>query len=130
MNKSSKQTVLLVEDDTFLSGMYITKLEAAGYQVLLATDGESGLSLARESKPDIILLDILLPKLDGLEVLTTLKRDSGLRTIPVIMLTNLGEQKDISRANALGAADYLVKAHYLPSEVIDTIGTHLKPHGH
>lgn len=113
--------VLLIEDDTFLLGMYVTKLQLEHFETVVATDGELGLQLAKREVPDLILLDILLPKMDGFLVLEELKRDPATRGIPVILLTNLGQKRDLDRGVALGANDYLVKAHYMPSEVIDKI---------
>jgi len=116
-----KQTVLLVEDDTFLSGMYVKKLTLEGFDVQLASDGESGLRQAKAVKPDIILLDIILPKLDGFHVLEGVKQDPATKQIPVIMLTNLGARDDVERGLRLGALDYLIKAHFMPSEVVDKV---------
>lgn len=113
--------VLLVEDDTFLVGMYVTKLQLEHFNTLVATEGEQGLMLAKQQLPDLILLDIVLPKMDGFLVLEELKRDPETRSIPVILLTNLGQKKDIERGIALGASDYLIKAHFMPSEVIEKI---------
>lgn len=113
--------VLLVEDDTFLVGMYVTKLQLEHFDTLVATEGEQGLMIAKQNAPDLILLDIVLPKMDGFLVLEELKRDPETRAIPVILLTNLGQKKDIERGLALGASDYLIKAHFMPSEVIEKI---------
>lgn len=113
--------VLLIEDDTFLIGMYVKMIDQEHWQSVVATDGDRGLFFAKTEKPDCILLDIILPKMDGFLVLEELKRDPETRTIPVILLSNLGQTKDIDRGLSLGAADYLVKAHYLPSEVMERI---------
>ena len=121
-NKSDKQsTVLLVEDDVFLAGMYQMKLELEGYKVLVAQDGEKGLTLAKKNKPDLILLDIVLPKLNGFEVLKKIKKSKVLAQIPVILLTNLSQKEDVKKGLELGASDYLIKAHYLPSEIVKKI---------
>lgn len=113
--------ILLVEDDTFLIGMYVSKLELEHFQTLVATNGLQGWEMAKQNKPDLILLDIILPEMDGFEMLTELKRNPETRAIPVILLTNLGQKKDIEHGLALGASDYLVKAHFMPSEVIEKI---------
>jgi DNA-binding response OmpR family regulator len=118
---SRRPLILLVEDDTFLAGMYVTKLTMETYQAELATDGKLGLEKARKLKPNLILLDILLPKMNGFEVLHQLKDDPATRDIPVILLTNLGQKSDVLRGLDLGATDYLIKAHFMPSEVIDKI---------
>lgn len=116
--KNAKQKILLVEDDTFLAGMYVTKLSLEHFQVVLATDGRQGVKMAKEEKPDAVLLDIVLPKMDGFQVLSAIRKDPVTAKTPVILLTNLGQKSDVDRGLALGANDYLIKAHFLPSEVI------------
>ena len=116
-----KVKILLVEDDPFLLSMYATKFELEGFEVISADDGQKGLSLARENKPDIILLDILMPKMNGFEVLRELKANEQTRDIPVIFLTNLNQKEEVERALELGAVDYLIKAHFMPSEVVAKI---------
>jgi DNA-binding response OmpR family regulator len=123
---SVKPTVLLVEDDRFLAGMYVAKLSLEGFRVVLATDGVEGWQSARESKPDLILLDIVLPKMSGFELLERVRKHAGLAATPVILLTNLGQRDDVRRGLTLGADDYLIKAHFLPSEVIDKVKHYLK----
>ena len=118
--------ILIMEDDAFLAGIYETKLDHEGFTVLHAPDGAAGLKMAREEKPDLILLDILMPKLDGFEVLGELKKDASTRGIPVIMLTNLGQKEDVDRGIKLGAVDYLIKAHFIPSETVARIKKVLK----
>lgn len=113
--------ILLVEDDSFLAGMYVTKLTLEGLSVELATDGAKGLKMAQEMKPDIILLDIILPKMSGFEVLKKLKDSADTKDIPVLLLTNLGQKEDVEKGLKLGAADYLIKAHFLPDEVVSKI---------
>ncbi len=122
MSKAATK-VLLVEDDSFISQMYQTKLSMQGFVVVAAMDGEEGLQLAKKELPDIILLDIMLPKLDGWQVLEALKIEESTKDIPVILLTNLGAQEDIERGLELGAVDYMIKAHFIPSEVIEKINT-------
>ena len=111
-----KIKILLVEDDSFLSGMYDTKLKLEGFDVVLAEDGVKGLELAVSQNPDIILLDIILPKMDGFTALKHLKDNTETKKIPVILMTNLGQKEDVERGIALGAQDYLVKAHFMPSK--------------
>lgn len=122
----TKPVILLIEDDTFLAGMYVTKLTMEHFQVELATDGAAGLAKAESLRPDLILLDILLPKMNGFDVLRRMKGDPQLRDVPVILLTNLGQKGDVSQGLDLGAADYLIKAHFMPSEVVDKIKRQLK----
>ncbi len=114
--------ILLVEDDSFLVGMYVTKLEMEHFVVFVTMDADHGLEVAKREHPDLILLDVLLPGgMNGFGMLEELKADADMRDIPVIMLTNLGQEKDERRGRALGAADYLIKAHFLPSEVMECI---------
>lgn len=113
--------ILIIEDDPFLSSMYSTKFELEGFNVLSAEDGEDGLKKAAEFIPDIILLDILMPKKNGFEVLEELRKNDVLSKIPVILLTNLNQKDDVERGLALGAADFLIKAHFMPSEVVGKI---------
>jgi len=121
-----KNTILLVEDDEFLAELYATKLTLEGYRVILATDGMKGLKLAKEKSPSLILLDILLPKLDGYQVLAELKKDSKAKDIPVVLLTNLSQRNEVKRGLDLGAVDYLIKAHFMPSEVVAKIKKYLE----
>ncbi len=113
--------ILLVEDDSFLANIYKTKFEMEGFTVNVAENGELGLKEAKKKKPDLILLDILLPKMDGFTVLQHLKADSALKDVPVILLTNLGQKDDVEKGLKLGAADYLIKAHFKPSETVDKV---------
>jgi len=123
---AEKRTVLIVEDDNFLLNMYRTKLELEGYTVLTATNGEAGWKTIKEKKPNLVLLDIIMPKMNGWEVLKEIKSDKNLKNIPVIMLTNLGQKEDIQKSFKLGASEYLIKAHFLPSEVVEKIKKLLK----
>jgi DNA-binding response OmpR family regulator len=113
--------ILIVEDDDFLLQMYVTKLELEGFQVISAVDGIKGLRLAKKDKPDLVLLDLQLPELSGFEVLEDLKRSNETKQIPVLVLTNFSQKEDIDRCLNLGASDYLIKAHFVPSEVIAKI---------
>lgn len=121
MAQSQKVKILIVEDDTFLAGIYANKFEKEGFEVALATDGELALKTAKKQHPDLILLDILLPKLDGFEVLEKLKTDSELKATPVVLLTNLGQKEDVDKGLKLGAADYLIKAHFMPAETVEKV---------
>lgn len=116
-----KIRILLVEDDSFLAGMYVTKLTLEGFQVTLASDGEQGIESFKKEQPEIILLDIVLPKMSGFDVLKAIKQDPKAKQTRVILLTNLGQREDVSRGLALGADDYLIKAHFMPSEVVEKI---------
>ncbi len=113
-----KKKILLVEDDKFLSEMYSTKLTESGFDIETAFDGEEGLRKANEFQPDLILLDIVLPKKDGFEVLKELKAKKELSNILVIALTNLGQKEEVQKGFDLGANDYIIKAHFTPTEVV------------
>lgn len=116
-----KIKILLVEDDSFLLGMYATKFELDGFKVIMAEDGEKAVRAALKELPDIILLDIILPKLNGFEVLKQLKAEPATAKIPVILLTNLSQRDEIEQGLKMGAKDYLIKAHFMPSEVVEKI---------
>lgn len=117
----NKVHVLLVEDDVFLSGIYQKKFEMEGFKISASDNGEKGLADAKKKKPDIILLDILLPKMDGFSVLKELKEDASTKNIPVILLTNLGQKDDVEKGLEAGAVDYLIKAHFKPSEIVEKV---------
>lgn len=115
---SDRPKIVLVEDDTFVAGMYVAKLTLEHFDVKLATDGKSGLKLIEDERPNLVLLDLVLPKLSGYEILKAVRANRTLKDLPVILLTNLGQREDIEKGMALGATDYLIKAHFLPSEVV------------
>lgn len=122
MNKK----LLLVEDDKFLRDLIAKKLKTEGFEVIEALDGESGLVQAKEASPDLILLDLILPGIDGFDVLAKIKSDPVTAKIPVIVLSNLSQQEEVERVLNLGAADFLIKAHLTPSEIIAKIKRILK----
>ena len=121
-----EKTILVVEDDEMIGSMYKTKFEADGFTVLTANNGAAGLELAKKEKPDIIMLDVILPQLDGFSVLEEIKKDPALKNTPVIMLTNLGTEEDKKKGQAMGALDYLVKASLTPGQVSAKIKQALK----
>ncbi len=124
--KNNKIKILLVEDEESLAQMYSTKFTGEGYEVIIAADGYTGLQLAQKKKPNLILLDIILPQMDGFMVLKELKKSAKTKKIPVIMLTNLGQTEDIERGKELGADDYLVKASLTPSELVNKVKKFIK----
>ncbi|KUK64164.1 MAG: Two component transcriptional regulator, winged helix family [Parcubacteria bacterium 34_609] len=115
--------ILLIEDDKFLRELMVKKLLTMDYDVTSAVDGESGLSMIKEVKPDVVLLDLILPGINGFEVLEKAKQDPEIADIPVIILSNLGQKEDIERGQKLGAADFMIKAHFTPQEVVNKIKT-------
>ncbi|MBI2415290.1 MAG: response regulator [Candidatus Kerfeldbacteria bacterium] len=119
--------VLLIEDDDFIARMYAKKFTLEKFVTMVANDGEAGLMLAKKELPNIILLDIMLPKMNGWEVLEQLKRDPSTQAIPVILLTNIGAPEDIQKGFDLGAVDYLIKAHFIPDEVVKKINSIVTP---
>ena len=118
----SSKHILVVEDESFLSKVLAERLEDEGFkQVDVAGNGEEAISKVKEHRPDIILLDMILPKMNGFEVLETLKADPKLKIIPVIVLSNLGQDQDIDQAKAMGAVDYLVKSNFSLQKVVQKI---------
>ena len=115
----NKKIIIIVEDDVFLSDIYQTKFTEAGYECLLAQDGARCLSLLESGvKPYVILLDIVMPKMDGFEALRTMKKEHIAPKAAIFILSNLGQREDTERGLDLGAVDYIVKAHFTPSEVV------------
>jgi len=116
--------ILLVEDEDILANMYRLKISKAGYQVEVADDGEQGLVMAKKNRPDLILLDVIMPKKDGFTMLKELKSDVSLKKIPVFLLTNLGQEEDIKKGKELGAIDYFIKANFTPGELLIKINNY------
>jgi DNA-binding response OmpR family regulator len=109
--------ILIIEDDVLLSRMYTSIFSSGNYEVDNATDGQEGLDKARASQPDLILLDIMMPKLNGMEVLSKLKSDPKFDSTPVVVLTNLAGDNDVQSALGLGAVRYIIKSEVKPKEV-------------
>ena len=120
------KTILIVEDDKFLRELITQKLIKEGYETSEAIDGEEGIKKVKEGKPDLVLLDLILPGIDGFEVLSKKREDPALVQIPVIILSNLGQKEDVERGLKLGAIDYLIKAHFTPGEIIEKVKNALK----
>ncbi|MDP2864349.1 MAG: response regulator [bacterium] len=115
------KTILFIEDESALQKTFGEIIAQEGYQMISALDGETGLSVAKEKKPDLILLDLILPKIHGFDVLKKLKEENETRDIPVIVLTNLETLEDVEKALELGATTYLVKANYSLEEILEKI---------
>jgi twitching motility two-component system response regulator PilH len=113
--------ILVVEDDPLMSRMYQKIFTFEGYDVTMAADGQEGLDKAREIKPTLMLLDVMMPKLNGLQVLEKLKSDPETKAIPVVMLTNLAGEQDAESALSKGAIKYIIKSEHDPKEVADMV---------
>ncbi len=123
---SMAKKILIVEDDKFLRELISHKLVKEEFDIVEAVDGEEGVKKAAEEKPDLVLLDLILPGIDGFEVLYRMKGSPGTASIPVIILSNLGQKDDVEKGLRLGANDYLIKAHFTPGEIIEKITAILK----
>lgn len=116
MTDESKK-ILLMEDEEMLATMYESKFKRDGFDITVAHDGEDGLAKAQAANFDVVLVDIIMPKLDGFAVLKALRALPQYKITPIIMLTNLGQEEDIKKGQELGATDYLIKANFTPSQV-------------
>ncbi|HJV32864.1 MAG TPA: response regulator [Patescibacteria group bacterium] len=119
------KTVLIVEDEQSMQRALKNKLEHAGYAVIAANDGEEAIDALRSSKPDLVLLDLIMPKLDGISVLRQMKSDDALRGVPVVILTNLSSGDKVAEAMQLGTFDFLVKANYSLDDVLKKVNERL-----
>jgi DNA-binding response OmpR family regulator len=125
-NIKKGKTNILAEDDRFIARAYNDGFMRAGYDVIYAEDGAKALEKLKGAKPDIILLDVIMPEKNGFEVLTEIKKDENLKSIPVIILSNLGQDSDIKKGKDLGADDYFIKSNLSISEVLEKIEMHIK----
>lgn len=116
-----KIKILLVEDDKMILDMYKNRFEKEGYEVLTTDRGSEAMELARKEKPKIVLLDIILPEVDGFTILKNLKSDAATKKIPVLMLTNLGQESDQSKGAESGAAGYFVKSQHTPADILKKV---------
>ena len=115
------KTILLIEDDPFLVDLYTTKFKEMGFSIEVAIDGQEGLKKMETKKPDLLLLDIVLPGINGWEILGEIKRKEQLKDLKVVILSNLTQKEEVEKGLELGAARYLIKAHYTPSEVVEEV---------
>lgn len=115
------KTILVIEDDKYLRDVLVEKLKKEGFEVSEAIDGESGLAMTAEKKPDLVVLDIILPLMNGFDYLDAKIKQETLAQIPVIILSNLGQREDVERGMKLGAKDYIVKAHFTPNDLISKV---------
>ncbi|MEI6249305.1 MAG: response regulator [bacterium] len=121
MDNSKKYKILLVEDDESLSNVYVTRFEAEGFDIRRVGNGEDALATAINYQPDIILLDIMMPKVDGFDVLDILKNTNKTKDLKIIMLSALSQEMDIDKAKKLGADDYLIKSEVTIADVVEKI---------
>ena len=125
-NFSLKKKILLIEDEKILAEMYHDKFSKAGFRVIVAFDSREGLKLAQIEEPDLIILDILLPKEDGIKFLTWLKKKPKISSIPVVVFSNYDDPHTKEEAKKLGVKEYLIKANYTPRKIVEKISNYLK----
>ena len=113
--------ILLVEDEEIMINLLQRKLVKEGYKVLIARDGQEGLEKMRKEKPDLVLLDIIMPKMGGFEVMEEMEKDKELNKIPVIVISNSGQPVELDKAQKLGAKDWLIKTEFDPQEVVEKV---------
>ena len=123
--ENKKKKIIIIEDDKFLLKAYEIKFKQSDFDVILATDGISGFELAEKEKPSLIILDLMLPRMNGFEFLKKIKSDEKLKNIPVIVVSNLGQKNDSERAIKLGAKEFLIKTNYSLEEIIKKIKGYL-----
>jgi DNA-binding response OmpR family regulator len=121
-----KNKILIVEDEQFLLDLYDMKLEQAGFEVIKASNGTQGVSLAQLELPALILLDILMPETDGYEMLKSLKENPKTKNIPVVIFSNLSQREEIEKGLKLGAKDFIIKTSVTPSEIVERVKEYLK----
>ena len=122
---TKQPTILLAEDDRFISRAYADGLGRAGFTVVLATDGNEALQKMKASRPDLLLLDLIMPLKSGFEVMEAMRADQELKTIPVIVLSNLGQESDMAQAKTLWVVDYCIKSNFSMKQVIEKVKSHL-----
>ena len=116
-----EKKILLIEDEELMIDLLQRKLTKEGYEILVARDGEEGLKVMREVRPDLILLDIIMPKMGGFEVMEEMGKNKELKKIPVIVISNSGQPVELDKAQKLGAKDWLIKTEFNPQEVVDKV---------
>ncbi|EKE19321.1 MAG: two-component transcriptional regulator [uncultured bacterium] len=116
-----KKKILIVEDDVFIRDIYQVKFSNEGFDVIIAENGVKAMGILEQETPDVILLDIMMSQMNGMEVLKEIKEKEMLKEIPIIMLTNISEKEKVTEGLDLGANDYLIKSHFTPSEVVSKV---------
>jgi len=125
---ADKKKILIIEDEKNLADMYKLRFEQGDYQVLAAYNGFPGVEMAIKEKPDLVLLDIIMPYKDGYQVIQDLKREPQTKDIPIIIFSNLGQKEEIEKGLKLGAVDYLVKTDLTPSEALEKVRAFFEKH--
>ena len=119
---NTKHKILIIDDDEFLLDMYAVKFKEEGFEVDIAREGKEALNKIKEgASPEVVLLDIVMPGMDGFELLETIRKEKLIPTSKIIMLSNLGQKEHLDKGMSLGAADYIVKAYFTPSEVVKKV---------
>ncbi len=118
---NGKKFILVIEDDKFYGNIFFTKFSEEGYDIVVAADGQKGIEEAKKRKPDLILLDLIMPVMDGFEALKALKSDPVLAEVKVMILSNLGQEDDVKKAIEMGAVDYMIKANVSLQEAVDKV---------
>ena len=121
MEGEQKEKILIIEDDRFIAKMYQTKLSLEGYDVDVAENGALGIEKIKSFSPDLVLLDIIMPEVDGFGVLEAIREDDTIHSTQVIVMSNLAQEDHLKRAKALGAKDYIVKSQFTPMDVVKKI---------
>lgn len=114
-------TIFLIEDDPFLIDVYSAKLKEVGFEVDIATSGEEGIRKIKQKKPDLLLLDIVLPGANGWEIIERIRKDEAIKDLKIVILSNLTEKDEVEKGLWLGADKYLIKAHFTPSQIVEEI---------
>ena len=125
-NKKSGKNILLIEDDPFLLDIYTTKLAKSGFRVETAIDGQIGLEKLKEKKFDLLILDIVLPHIDGWQILKEIKKNKKLEDLKIFIFSNLGQKEEVEKGFKMGATKYFIKAHFIPSEIVKEVKEVLK----
>ena len=126
MSSQNNTKILIVDDDPFILDMYVIKFKEQGFQIDTATDGKMALEKIQTDNPDIVLLDVVMPKMDGFDVIKKIQENKIPRTFKILFLTNFGQKEDVERGMQLGADGYIIKAHFTPSEVVAKVKEVLK----
>lgn len=121
----NNKKILVIEDDQYLRDLIVEKLKRENFEVFEAVDGEVGWKMTNNHHPDLVILDIILPLLNGFDYLEMLRKKPDVAQTQVIILSNLGQPDDVERGKNLGVKDYLVKAHFTPNDLVDKVKQHL-----